>query len=696
MGKATVIQHAFNAGELAPELGGRVDISKYPFGLKACRNFVPLKQGPVLRRPGTRYVADAKSTSSGTRLVPFIFNNTQSYVLEFGDRVIRFFYQRAVLLNGASPHERSTPYPLAYLQYLNFSQLGDFLFVTDSTGEYAPRKIGRSSHLSWSLDVLDYGDGASLLPVILDGPYQTENNTATTFTIGAGSSNVQVDASSVVGVNNGAGFSASTDLWRPIRFINNAGTGWLWGVIKSVSNSTRVFIRIEGGSGTSPTAAITRWRMGYWSDQSWPTLQLIHGERMYWLGSPSHPGTIWASNISDYFNMAPSNAVDGVVTDAHAFTLTLGSKEAEKIKWAEPHKRGLLVGTDSASWVISSKDGEASITVPTAKADPVSGIGSDTNITSSTKDNLYFTNRSRNRIYEFFFDDIAGGYGTRELTLLASHLVKAGVKRIALQRNPHDVLWICTTDGRLVGVTLDKQQEVAAFFEVTLGGFSSTDSIVEDIGSIPSAVGDQDDLWILVRKKLSGSDRRVVLYLENYSTEEDGVEYSFYVDYGLSYSGAPATGMSGLSHLEGESVRILADGSAHQNKTVTGGSVTLDRAASEVHIGLGYKSYLNTLKIEAGSDDGTAQFKLKRIHKVWLRLLNTVGLSVGRDEDHLDEVIFRTQSTPMNAAVPLFSGDKKLSFEDTYDSDGTIYIEKDDALPATILAIGAQLHTQDE
>ena len=85
------LQSSFAGGEIAPELEGRVDIAKYAISLKSAKNFIPLPQGPITNRPGTYFIGMSKYTNKKSRLIPFIYSDTDAYVLEFGDKYIRFF-----------------------------------------------------------------------------------------------------------------------------------------------------------------------------------------------------------------------------------------------------------------------------------------------------------------------------------------------------------------------------------------------------------------------------------------------------------------------------------------------------------------------------------------------------------------------------------------------------------------------------
>ena len=174
------------------------------------------------------------------------------------------------------------------------------------------------------------------------------------------------------------------------------------------------------------------------------------------------------------------------------------------------------------------------------------------------------------------------------------------------------------------------------------------------------------------------------------------VTSAFFVDSGLSYEGASATALTGLNHLEALTVQTLNNGSATTDKQVLSGSVTLDAATVKCHTGLGYNSTLQTMRVEAGSDDGgTSQGKIKRIHDLTVRLYNTVGMTIGSTVSNLDVVPFRDSSMAMDSPIPMFSGDKDIEFKEGLDQDGFIVIRQDQPLPMTIIAVYPRLQTFD-
>ena len=229
-----------------------------------------------------------------------------------------------------------------------------------------------------------------------------------------------------------------------------------------------------------------------------------------------------------------------------------------------------------------------------------------------------------------------------------------------------------------------------------------TDNILQDakVESVATISGDlnEDELWVITQRWVNGVVRRYVECFSNFDFDETAPEDFKFVDSHLSYSGVAVSSLSGLDHLEGETVSILADGATHAQKTVSSGSISLDRSSRKVVVGLPYNSVLQTMRIEggAGQTEGTAQGKIKRISKIVLRLFETVGAKVGPSLDNLETVPFRTTSGAMDLPVSTFiAGDKEIEFSDDYNTDGFIFVKQDQALPLTVLALYPTIVTND-
>ncbi len=153
--------------------------------------------------------------------------------------------------------------------------------------------------------------------------------------------------------------------------------------------------------------------------------------------------------------------------------------------------------------------------------------------------------------------------------------------------------------------------------------------------------------------------------------------------------------ISGLWHLEGEMVQVWADGAVRPDVVVANGAVTLQSGASKASVGLAYNSDLESLRFDAGAADGTAQGKKRRINRLRIRFHDTHGAKVGPAFDNLTTIPFRVSSDPGSVAVPLFSGDKDVTWDGNYDREGYICIRQDQPAPMTVLALMPQMTTQD-
>jgi hypothetical protein len=229
-----------------------------------------------------------------------------------------------------------------------------------------------------------------------------------------------------------------------------------------------------------------------------------------------------------------------------------------------------------------------------------------------------------------------------------------------------------------------------------------TDNLLQDakVESVATISGDlnEDELWVITQRWVNGAVRRYVECFSDFDFDETAPEDFKFLDSHLSYTGVAVSSLSGLDHLEGETVFILADGATHSSKVVSSGSISLDRASRKVTVGLPYNSILQTMRIEggAGQFEGTAQGKIKRISKVVLRLFETVGAKVGPSLDNMETVPFRTTSGAMDLPVSTFlAGDKEVEFSDDYNTDGFIFVKQDQALPLTVLALYPTIVTND-
>ena len=145
--------------------------------------------------------------------------------------------------------------------------------------------------------------------------------------------------------------------------------------------------------------------------------------------------------------------------------------------------------------------------------------------------------------------------------------------------------------------------------------------------------------------------------------------------------------ITGLGHLEGESVQVLTDGGVHPNETVVSGQISLDWVAREAVAGMGYDSFLKPQRIGGSSEAITLEGMRKKVFKSTVRFFRTIGGEIGYDENHLEPILFRKGDQLMNQPPDIYTGDKEAYMESEFNTDGDILIAQRQPLPMTIVAI---------
>lgn len=674
MARASPLQAAFDLGEISPFVYGRIDNENYRRALARCENFVPMVQGPVTRRPGTKFVVEVKDSDSFTLLQRFEFSTTQAYVLEFGDLYVRFCTDHGQVVSGP-PVEVVTPYTEAQLPNLRFVQSGDVLYIVHPS--HAPRKLIRNSATSWTLTTITF----------MDGPYLPTNTSAVTLTPSATTGAITITASSATFL--------STDVGRVVRILH--GSTWGWARITAFTSTTQVSAAVGGTFGA--TTAQTGWRLGLWSATTgYPSAATFIEDRLAFSGSTIAPNRVDASKTGDYENFAPTSAAGAVASD-NALSYTLLARSVNNVHWMTDNDKGIVMGTAGSEWILrpSTSLEALSPTNVSAKRATKNGCAAVAHVDMDRS--IIYVQRGGRQIREFIYDFNVEGFRSPDVSIGGEHMTQTGIRQLAGAQIPQPTVWMVRNDGQLIGMTYDRDNDVTGWHRHILGGYSNEEqteaAVVESVAVIPEPGGVYDEVWLVVRRLIGGVTKRYIEYFTKRWEDGDALEDSFYVDCGLTYDGAPATVITGLDHLEGQTVSILADGAVHIPLVVNAGSVTLRQESSVVHVGLPMASRLKTLPWEAGSADGTALGKTKRISRVSFWFMDTVGGRYGARLDRMNTIFARSDQDNMDAPPPLFSGQIGVSWDGGYDYEAPIWVEQTLPLPMTLIGIAPQLMTQD-
>jgi hypothetical protein len=675
MARVAVQLTNFTGGELSPRLDGRNDLAKYPTGCKTLENMIVFPHGSAARRSGTQYVAEVKDSSKETRLIPFEFSTTQTYMLEFGDQYIRFYKDNGQILSGGSAYEISSPYLEAELFDIKFAQSADVMYICHPS--HPVQKLSRTGHTAWTLTDVEFTGGPFM-------DHNVETTTANPSHKSVGQTTT-VTFSSTTGINNNQGF-LSTDVGRLLHIQD----GHL--EITSITSTTVVVgtVIVDLGISSSTT---TDFALGSFSDTTGhPSCVTFFEQRLVFAGTLSQPQTIFFSKSGDYENM--DDGYHETVADDDAIVYTIASNQVNAIRFMTA-TRTLIIGTAGGEFAVSGGGTDIAITPTNILIKKQSNNGAANVDALAVGNATLFLQRARRKLRELAYNFDVDGYVAPDLTILAEHISEGGLKQLSYQQEPNQVIWGVRNDGQLVGLTYQREQQVVAWHRHIFGGsFGSGNSVCESVATIPTDDSEYQT-WVINKRTINGATKRYVEYIHQYDFDEtDDTSFNF-LDSQLSYDGSPATTISGLDHLEGETVSVLADGATHPDKTVSSGSITLDRSASKVKVGLSYTSLLQTMRIDAGSQNGTSQSKTKRIYEITARLYESIGVEIGPDLNNMERIPFRSSANAMNSGINVFTGDKEIEFRGNYETDGFIFVRQVQPLPLTILSLYPKLQTND-
>lgn len=673
MSKIRTLQRAFTGGEVSPEMLGRIDDVKYQTGLATCRNFVTKPHGPAENRAGFAFVRAVKDSTKKVRLLPFTYSTTQTMVLELGAGYFRFHTQGATLLSGGAPYEVANPYAEADLFDIHYVQSADVLTLVHPN--YAPRELRRLGATNWQLSTIAFASPISPpgAPTLVAAGHTSVKYTYTYVVTAVDAEGVSVSAASAASSVGGNLFETGATVtisWGAAAGASRYNVyklqGGLYGYIGQTTGLSIVDDNIAPDLGGTPPI----YDSVFSAAGDYPGAVSYFEQRRCFAGPINKPQNIWMTKSGTESNMSYSLPT----RDDDRIAFRVAAREANTIRHIVPLAQLLLL-TSSAEWRVTSVNSDA-ITPSTISVRPQSYVGASNVQPVIINNTLIYGAARGGHARELAYNNDAGGFVTGDLSLRAPHLFDTlDLVDMAYAKAPYPVVWFVSSSGKLLGLTYVPEQQVGGWH------WHDTDGVFESCAVV--AEGDEDVLYTVVRRTINGSSVRYVERMESRQFVDQAD--AFFVDCGATYSGAATTSISGLSYLEGKTVSILADGAVHPQRVVTGGAITLDVAASLVHIGLPITADLQTLPIAAMLRDGSfGQGHYKNVNKVWLRVHRSSGIFVGPSVDNLVEA---KQRTTEDYGLPpaLKSEEIPLVLTPSWADSGRIFVRQSDPLPLTVV-----------
>ena len=613
------------------------------------------------------------------RLVPFEFSTTQAYILEFGNLFIRVYKDNGQI-QTAGPVEITTPYLEADLLGLKFCQSADTLYIAHRG--YAPRKLTRSSHTSWTLTTISFSGapsgfagGADEYPACVtffeerlywagsnDNPqtiWASKSGDFENMAVGTGADDDAIE------------FALAASQVNVIQWLIGSSAGLLVGTVGGE-------FKLTGGTGpVTPTNVQVIPETRYGSNNVSP---IEAGRAVLYMQRAGTKLRELAFNLDVDGLVAPDMTILSEHITAGGIVDMAYQKEPDTLVWLVRADGTLINVTyerdqNVVAWArhpIGGYFGNATITVTDytniavgttlvfTKSDgtTVTFTSEASGGTAPSADNGWRPNESNDTTADNLFTAI-NAHADFTVSNPAANVV-------TIEETAHKVgyLTIVSSDTTRLAVT------------------DEGNAVVESAACIPSVDGLSDEVWISVKRTINQTTKRFIEYLNP----------AIYVDAGLTYSGAAATTFSGLEHLEGERVQIVAGTSTskavYPDATVTGGSVSITgNGRTHAYIGLGYDTTLTTLSPEFELQGGGSTVGLKKSwNRVQVNVYQTVGLTINSQD-----IVFRITSDLLDKPPPAFTGIKDITQLGWDAEDLELTIQQKQGLPMTLLNITGEL-----
>lgn len=444
-----------------------------------------------------------------------------------------------------------------------------------------------------------------------------------------------------------------------------------------------------------------KWALGAFSaSRGYPSVVAFHDERLMLGGTTDEPDTFWLGESGGYDSFEQRSANQILATNS--FRGTLSNGQVNKLEWALSMGDGLVMGTASGEYLLQAASANAPLGPGNFRAPPTSGHGSRGVQPVRVGKSAFFVQRAGRKVRDLGYAPDAEHLIGTDMTVRAEHLFQSSpVIGMGWVQEPDALLWCVHANGLLRAFTFQHEQAVYAWGRHILGGYSDSGQaaapVIESVCTIPSPDGTQNEIWLIVKRYIDGGTKRFFEYMRPrwVPTSDDytpALEDAVMSDSSLTYDGASTLTVSGLWHLRGQTVAILADGKVHPNVVVdTSGRVTLQYEASVIQIGLPVRARFKSMRLEAPTQTGTGQGKRKVINKVALRCIDATNFKYGRNFTTLKRKEFALQSHPLGTAIPLFNGDKAVDWPGEWGPDAFLCLENDQPVPFGLAAIFPQI-----
>lgn len=579
---------------------------------------------------------------------------------------------------AARVYTLTTPYVEADLFDLHFVQSADVLTIVHP--DYEPRELRRVSATSWTLSVITFAPtlSAPSQPTgATGGPgggtpinhyYKTTALAAETLEESLGSTAsaaVNFDltvAGNYIDVDPTPGGATVTGA---VRYNIYKLSNGLYGYIGQTDGSTFRDNNVTPDVAQTPPEANTPFT----GATNYPGAVGYHEQRRCFGGTDTKPQNFWATRSATENNLSYSIPT----RDDDAISFRIAAREVNRIRHIVSLDQLILL-TSGGEWKVAPQNSDV-LTPSSAGPKQIGAEGASNVQPVLTSSAVLYVQESGSRLRELKYKWEANGYDVRDISIMAPHLFDDyTIADMAYSKTPNKMIWAVRSDGKLIGLTYLPEHDVLGWHE------HDTDGLFESVACVKE--GTEHVLYAVVKRTINS---RTVRYIERLHTRSFAdITDAFFVDSGMTYDSTSATTISGLWHLEGETVAVLADGAVHPQVVVASGAITLEAAASTVQIGLPITADFKSLPL-AYEAQAFGQGVQKNINRALLRVKESSGFTVGPSFTAADMVEWTQRSTENYGAPPaLTTGVLDITILPEWGDDAQLCIRQSAPLPATI------------
>lgn len=675
------MQNNFNGGIISPEMYGRSDQAKYQTGVADANNMLVLPHGALDFRNGFEFVS---KITGPFRLIPFIYSDEQAIIVILNPPYAYFSTMGQMILDGSNNLLRiAIPYTAAQLPGIRYAQSGDVITMTHK--DHRPKLLKRLGATSWSLT-------NAVFTTEIDAPTiagtaqntNTENNHKINhrYVVTAWKGTEESAKSNILTLNNDLTVRPNTNTitWDAVagaeKYTVYKSQSGVWGRIAETVDLTLVDNYIEPDTTLTPALS----RAVFNGAGKYPVAVSYIQQRKVYGGGSKTPQVLNMSRSGTEDNFTYSIPTQ----DDDSIQFRIAGRDGNGIQHLVP-MNDLLVLTSASAWKISAT---AAITPQDIMVYPQANTGANECTPLLTDSVCIFSSDQTGRIHELSMSaNRTGAYQAIELSLMCPHLFD-GFRIVdqAITRNPFTCAFFVRDDGQMIGLTYDPLQQVFGFHRHTTNGKIKTVAVIPE--------DTQSSLYL-------GIERNGEMFLERFRIRRtfDNVTEN-HLDCSVVRTFATArTTVTGLSHLNGKYVSVVADGTIElENHLVENGQITVRNPSKTFIIGLPYDGYFDTLPLYVAYQ-GFNPLKPKVITDVHFRVYKSA--SVFSAQFYLSESLtflskpFVAKATeskarldePFNTAPDLYTGLIQVPMYGTPQKDLQVRISQKNPLPLTVQAI---------